>query len=245
MTTKIFDSHFHLLFKHHVSVKEKDKPFNLDEEVKTKSFGKLANDLFGGPFDSQSSPSQVAKSNLYLGITSILSMEHAFANQILRRGGIDMSHILPLDFEMVERTKNGKTTYYKEFNLQLDFHIKNKKFLINKYNIYFLNRTDALGDKSEEDIKNYLKKGDNHYFVLSIEGGHNLSTSPVHIASELPIHPEKQLKEIQDRDDCDFISLNLCHLSHIPEQYLGGFAQGHNGLAMLAFKSNDFHPIHN
>jgi len=86
-----------------------------------------------------------------------------------------------------------------------------------------------------------LSGGKKRYLALSIEGGHNLSNVP--IKRGVPSNnPELQLKEIQDRNDVDIMSLNLCHLSFIPEQELSGFAQGLNKGAQFAFKSDDFIP---
>ena len=124
MTNKIFDFHFHLLFKHYLS-----NGTPITEQVKTTGLASLLNDLFGGPFNSQSSPDQVKDSQLYLGVASIISLEHAFARRILHVLGIDFSHILPLNKDIVNKTKDGKTSYYAEFQQQVKMYLDSKASL--------------------------------------------------------------------------------------------------------------------
>jgi microsomal dipeptidase-like Zn-dependent dipeptidase len=237
MTNKIFDFHFHLLFKHYLS---NGTPIN--EQVKTSGLASLLNDLFGGPFNSQSSPDQVKDSQLYLGVASIISLEHAFARRILHVLGIDFSHILPLNKEIVNKTRDGKTSYYAEFQQQVKMYLDNKATLEQApYHIKYTGRKDWEG-KTRQQIADTLKNDNTQrYLIFSIEGGHNLSDVPIRGAA-LSRTPELNLKDIQDNSELDFISINLCHLSYIPEQPLGGFAQGLNKQAQIAFSSEDFMP---
>lgn len=237
MTNKIFDFHFHLLFKHYLS-----NGTPITQQVKTTGLASLLNDLFGGPFNSQSSPDQVKDSQLYLGVASIISLEHAFARRILHVLGIDFSHILPLNKEIVNKTKDGKTSYYAEFQQQVKMYLDSKATLEQApYHIKYTGRKDWEG-KTRQQITDILKNDNQQrYLVFSIEGGHNLSDVPIR-GTALSRTPELNLKDIQDNSELDFISINLCHLSYIPEQPLGGFAQGLNKQAQIAFSSEDFMP---
>ncbi|GAB3929509.1 hypothetical protein [Larkinella terrae] len=238
---KLFDFHFHLLFKHLITVNQAGKKFALNENVRTTGLAQFLNDIFGGPFDSQASPKQVSESSLRLGVIALLSVEHAFANRVLHVFGADLSGVLPLDKDVFDRTKNGLTTYYAEFNKQIDFHLKTAAELSKPpFTIEYLNRSSWAG-LTEQQITDKLTLGDKRYFSFSIEGGHNLSDVAIHQKTPSRF-PELKLKELQDRADVDFISINLCHLSHIPEQTLGGFAQGLNKTSQLAFSSEDFMP---
>lgn len=238
-TDKIFDSHFHLLFKHFVTTN-----VQLDEDLRVNGIAQVMDEIFGGLFDSQSSPRQVSKSPLFVGVTSILAVEHAFANKVLSVMNIDLSGILPLDRDLFSETKQGKRTYYDEFRRQVKFYIDvAPKLAVSPYNIEFISRDNAaqFGNTFQE-IEAALKSGNKRYLAFSIEGGHNLSNVPIRSQTQRSLNPELQLKEIQSRNDIDFMSMNLCHLSHIPEQTLGGFAQGLNKTAQIAFKSDDFMP---
>jgi len=238
--SRVFDSHFHLLFKHFVTRKPNGTEFGISENVKTTGIGALLNDLFGGPFDSQASPTLVSQSQLYLGMTSILSVEHAFANRVLHFRDMDLSKVLPLDHAGFTKIREGKVSYNEEFLRQLKFHLDHQLTLSQApYHIHFLKRADYAG-KTAAQISTMLNDS-KRYFALTIEGGHNLS--PVNIRSGVPSqYPERQLMALQDDPAHDFLSLNLCHLSEIPEQRLGSFAQGHNKTAQLAFHSDDFMP---
>lgn len=238
---KLFDFHFHLLFKHLITVNKAGKPFDLGENVQTTGIAQLLNDIFGGPFDSQASPKMVSESALRLGVIALLSVEHAFANRILHVLGANLSGVLPLDKQLFNQTRNGETTYYAEFKKQIDFHLTNAAKLSQApYHIEYLNRAKWT-NRAADDITAQLETGDKRYFSFSIEGGHNLSDVP--IRKTIPSRfPEVKLKELQDRTDIDFISINLSHLSYIPEQPLGGFAQGLNRTSQVAFSSEDFMP---
>ncbi|SEW24398.1 amidohydrolase family protein [Chitinophaga arvensicola] len=237
MANKIFDFHFHLLFKHYLS---NGTPIN--EQIKTSGVASLLNDLFGGPFNSQASPNQVKDSQLFLGVTSIISLEHAFARRILHVLGIDFSGILPLNQDIVNKTRDGQTNYYAEFKQQVKLYLDNKNFLAAApYHIRYTGRKDWLNQSRQQIIDTLKNDNETRYLIFSIEGGHNLSDVPIRGAA-LSRTPELNLKEIQDNSELDYISINLCHLSYIPEQSLGGFAQGLNKQAQIAFSSEDFMP---
>ncbi|WP_205504335.1 hypothetical protein [Rufibacter psychrotolerans] len=237
---KLFDFHFHLLFKHYIGVDLQRGELDLNEDLKTTGVANLLNDVLGGPFDSQSSPGKVKNSALALGVTGILSVEHAFANRILQVAGVDLSGVLPLKFSIFEQTRRSQVSYYQEFKNQVDFHLKQEAELKERYGIRFLKREDWTG-KTPQEIETGLAANGTKWLAFSMEGGHNLSDVPIRKGA-LSRNPEVQLREIQDRTDIDFISLNLCHLSYIPEQPLGGFAQGLNKMSQLAFHSEDFMP---
>jgi microsomal dipeptidase-like Zn-dependent dipeptidase len=242
MENRVFDFHYHLLFKHQICTNK-----NIQTDVTVKGVGALFNDVMGGAFDSQSSPSQVKNSALHLGVIALITIEHAFANRIFHVLGEDFSKILPLDRSLFDRTREGKTNYYKEFLEMVDFYMsKNiKNTLSGKFNIQYLDRRDfPVADFSnKEKILGKLEADkDIRYMAFSIEGGHNLSNMPVHNQETKSMNPELQLKEIQDNGKLDFMSMTLCHLSEIPEQSLGGFAQGLNRLSQIAFSSEDFMP---
>ncbi len=233
--SKIFDAHFHLLFKHYIA-----EGFDLlNQPVRMAGFAADLDDLFGGPFDSQSSPVQVGKSQLHLGITSLISVEYAFAERILHVAGIDFSGLLPIKKKIIEDTKAGRVTYLQGFKDQIEVYVTRAAALKAAHKINFLNRDDWQ-HKTKEEILDKLADGE-RYFALSIEGGHNLSDVPVR-GPQMARNPELRLREIQDLPEVDFISLNLCHLSDICEQRLGGFAHGVNKMGKIAFNSEDFLP---
>ena len=119
---KIFDFHYHLLFKHYIS---KKRP--LTEDIRLAGFVKTLNDIMGGAFESQSSPQQIKNSGLKIGVISILAMEHAFANRIFNKFGFDLAEELKLNPEIITATKEGKTSYYQEFKNQVNYYIANAK----------------------------------------------------------------------------------------------------------------------
>ncbi|QDH80273.1 hypothetical protein FKX85_15010 [Echinicola soli] len=238
---KIFDFHFHLLFKHYIADPKLKLDFNKD--FKTKGVAKVLNDFVGGSFDSQSSPSQVKDSLLYLGVVSLSSVEYAFAERILHICDKDFSFILPVNDHIFNRIKHHQTTYWKDFLEIVEQHKKSfDKLFKAPFNIEFLKRSDFEG-KSISEIETLLTAGDKRRFALAIEGGHNLSDVPVgNEACILSENPHNQMKNVQEMKEVDFMSMNLCHLSDIPEQRLGGFAQGVNKLSQIAFRSDHFIP---
>lgn len=237
MKNHFFDSHFHLLFKHFISTNK-----NIQSNIKVDGLAQTLDELFGGPFDSQASPLQVSQSTLKVGITGLISMEHAFANRILQFGLFNLSSILPLDKQLVKDTKAGNRTYYDELNHQIQFYLDSTNTLSQApYYIQYLTRdSDVWANLNQAEIEQILSSGQTRYLAFSMEGGHNLSNALIRKGNSS--EPEKQLAQIQNRPDIDFLSFNLAHLSYIPEQNLGGFAQGLNKAAKIAFKSDDFLP---
>lgn len=232
---KFFDFHYHLLFKHYISKKPP-----LGQDIDLSGFVEVLNDVMGGAFESQSSPQQVKDSALKIGVVSIISMEHAFANRIFKRFWFDLEKKLGLDPKIVSDTREGRVSYYDEFKNQVNYYVENASELSAKFQIDYVSRKDFEG-KTVEQIREALENSGRKIMIFSIEGGHNLSN--VLIRKGIPsAAPELQLKEIQDDSPIDYISLNLCHLSEIPEQSMGGFAQGVNSIASIAFYSEDFMP---
>jgi hypothetical protein len=237
---KVFDGHFHLLFKHYIGSND-----NINENIRLTGLGQTLDEVFGGPFDSQSSPELISRSPLYVGVCSLLAMEHAFANRILKVLGIPIGKkILPLDWKKVDRIRNKETSYFEDFMDQLNFH-QAHRIVLGKapYHIQFTGRQDtwhqALDLKST--YQKLLSENKKRYFVLSIEGGHNLSNTPIK-GDAISRNPELQMETLQALPEWDFMSINLCHLSDIPEQSLGGFCQGLNKSSQVAFRSEDFFP---
>ncbi|GGF30794.1 amidohydrolase family protein [Echinicola rosea] len=238
---KLYDFHFHLLFKHYIADPKLKLDFN--KNFQTTGVAKVLNDLVGGSFDSQSSPSQVKDSLLRLGVVSLSSVEYAFAERILHICDKDFSFVLPVNDRIFDRVKHHQTTYWKDFLEIVEQHKKSfDKLSKAPFNIEFLKRSDFEG-KSIHEIEAFLNAGDKRCFTLAIEGGHNLSDVPAGnedgILSETP---HVQMKTVQEMKEMDFMSINLCHLSDIPEQRLGGFAQGVNKLSQIAFRSDHFIP---
>lgn len=234
-----FDFHFHLLFKHAITLNQPE-----DQNIELGNFIDILDLVMGGPFNSQSSPKQVLSSPLFCGVISLLAMERAFAERMLKIPGFSLEKQLPLNGKMISQIKNGTTTYNHLFITQLDFTLgtieKNPAW---KINILNRSQTDQLNKMLEAQMKSTGsgKLLEERFFALSIEGGHNLCE--VSIGGNAIHHtPEITLKGLQDRDDVDFISLNLCHLSNIPEQQLASFAQGLNQKAQKAFVSAEFFP---
>jgi microsomal dipeptidase-like Zn-dependent dipeptidase len=236
-----FDFHFHLLFKHAIS-DDQDVHKNID----VRGFGGLLDKIFGGPFDSQSSPEMVKNSPLYFGVIGILAVEHAFVNEMLRFPGFRLEKALPISEQMIKDIKESKTTYKKLFDAQVAYTIKHVLHNQGKWNMQLLNRADpastttALADL-ESALQNPKGYTGTRWFALSIEGGHNLCEVPIK-SGQFYKEPEETLRKLMDRTDVDFMAMNLCHLSFIPEMHLGGFAQGLNKNSQQAFRSDDFHP---
>lgn len=235
----LFDFHYHLLFKHYISSKN-GKRLELDQNLETSGFPNTLNDLFGGPFDSQSSPSIVGRSDLQIGVVAILSLEYAFAEHAFQILGWDLLDKFPIDAQLFIKTRESKTSYYEEFKNQVQYHIDKQQDLGKPpYNIQYLYRKDWQ-NKELAAIEGELSTSGKRYMAFSIEGGHNLSNVPIMKGRSLS--PELQLQEIQNKSALDFISMNLTHLSEITEQTLGGFAQGVNKTSQIAFKSDYFMP---
>lgn len=234
-----FDFHFHLLFKHAIA----QDGISVSDNIEVKGLANILNAIFGGPFESQSSPKMVMQSQLYFGVIATLSLEHAFIRRMFSFPGFKLEKALPLNNKLIREIRDGKTTYNKIFNDQLDFTVKSITDNA-AWNINLINRsadTTAAQSALETALADPAVYKGTRWFALSIEGGHNLSEVLVR-GTDIHQTPEATLKSLQDRDDVDFISINLCHLSYIPELHLGTFAQGLNKTAQIAFNSEDFHP---
>ena len=128
-----FDFHFHLLFKHYMT-----EGFDHKGNVTTSGIAKILNEVMGGTFDSQSSPKQISESSLFVGVTSVLSMEHAFVNRISK-----LAQTLPFRWSYVDKIKNGETSYYDDFIVQINECLNAHEWLKGApFNIDFLNRDD-------------------------------------------------------------------------------------------------------
>jgi hypothetical protein len=172
--SKIFDFHFHLLFKHILT-----KGFDLKDNIVLHGVAGDIDRLVGGCFESQASPSQVKNSDLRFGVAAIIALEHAFANRMLDVFGIDLARKFPLNEQLINDTRDGKTSYIDEFIKQLNFHLDNEDRLKNEFNLYFIKREQWQG-KTPAELIAELENSGKKYIAFSIEGGHNLSEVPIH-----------------------------------------------------------------
>ncbi|WES98113.1 membrane dipeptidase [Chryseobacterium arthrosphaerae] len=230
----IFDFHFHLLFKHLISKKDTGR-LPLNSNFKTKGLMSVIDEFMGNAFDSQSSPVMVKNSSLGYGVTALMAMEYAFAENI--NGffkGFSPSK-LPISWDFIDRVKNRETTYFDLLKEEIAYYQSNYAVLENDFKIKFISRKRPPA----EDI---FSNQQYTYLAFSVEGAHNFSDAKIR-DTEAATDPEKCYREIQDDpDNVDLFSINLVHLSEIPEQHMCGFAQALNGTAQIAFRSEDFIP---
>ncbi|AYZ11501.1 hypothetical protein EGY05_05975 [Chryseobacterium arthrosphaerae] len=230
----IFDLHFHLLFKHLISKKDTGR-LPLNSNFKTKGLMSVIDEFMGNAFDSQSSPAMVKNSSLGYGVTALMAMEYAFAENI--NGffkGFSPSK-LPISWDFIDRVKNRETTYFDLLKEEIAYYQSNYAVLENDFKIKFISRKRPPA----EDI---FSNQQYTYLAFSVEGAHNFSDAKIRDTAAAT-DPEKCYREIQDDpDNVDLFSINLVHLSEIPEQHMCGFAQALNGTAQIAFRSEDFIP---
>ncbi|WP_278380020.1 membrane dipeptidase [Chryseobacterium arthrosphaerae] len=230
----IFDFHFHLLFKHLISKKDTGR-LPLNSNFKTKGLMSVIDEFMGNAFDSQSSPAMVKNSSLGYGVTALMAMEYAFAENI--NGffkGFSPSK-LPISWDFIDRVKNKETTYFDLLKEEIAYYQSNYAVLENDFKIKFISRKRPPA----EDI---FSNQQYTYLAFSVEGAHNFSDAKIRDTAAAT-DPEKCYREIQDDpDNVDLFSINLVHLSEIPEQHMCGFAQALNGTAQIAFRSEDFIP---
>ncbi|WP_241330915.1 amidohydrolase family protein [Chryseobacterium arthrosphaerae] len=230
----IFDFHFHLLFKHLISKKDTGR-LPLNSNFKTKGLMSVIDEFMGNAFDSQSSPAMVKNSSLGYGVTALMAMEYAFAENI--NGffkGFSPSK-LPISWDFIDRVKNRETTYFDLLKEEIAYYQSNYAVLENDFKIKFISRKRPPA----EDI---FSNQQYTYLAFSVEGAHNFSDAKIRDTAAAT-DPGKCYREIQDDpDNVDLFSINLVHLSEIPEQHMCGFAQALNGTAQIAFRSEDFIP---
>ena len=230
----IFDFHFHLLFKHWISAQKDGSKLPFSKEFKTKGMMGLIDEFMGNAFDGQSSPALIQKSDVKYGVTALLAMEYAFAENINGFLRSFNNSNLPINWALIDRVKNKKTSYFELFKEEINYYQTHQKELSEVYKIKFLSR------KNKEEY-NFEEAGTT-FLAFSAEGGHNFSEAKIRDTSQ-PTHPSENYLQIQnDKNSVDLFSINLVHLSEIPEQILSGFAQGLNSTAQIAFKSFDFIP---
>lgn len=230
----IFDFHFHLLFKHLISKKDSGR-LPLTSDFKTKGIMSVIDEFMGNAFDSQSSPKMVKNSSLGYGVTALMAMEYAFAENINGLFKGFSSTNLPINWSFIDRVKNKQISYFGLFKEEIAYYNSNLNTLEKDYNIKFISRKKPL----TEDIFTNPKFT---YLAFSVEGAHNFSDVTIRDTSVLT-DPGKCYREIQDdKNNIDLFSINLVHLSEIPEQLMCGFAQALNGTAQVAFRSDDFIP---
>ena len=230
----IFDFHFHLLFKHWISAQKDGSKLPFNKEFKTRGIMSAIDELMGNAFDGQSSPALIQKSDVKYGVTALLAMEFAFAENISGFLRSFNNSQLPINWALIDSVKNKKTSYFELFKEEISYYQTHQKELAENYNIKFLSR------KTKE--KTNLDEAGITFLAFSAEGGHNFSEAKIRDNSETT-HPSENYLEIQnDKNSVDLFSINLVHLSEIPEQILAGFSQGLNSTAQMAFRSMDFIP---
>ncbi len=230
----IFDFHFHLLFKHLISTKNNQR-LPLSTDFKTKGVMSLIDEFMGNAFDSQSSPKMVKQSRLGCGVTALLAMEYAFAENISGLFRSLGSNNLPIDWNYIDQVKNRKTTYFNLFRKEIEYHTLNSKVLEEEYNIRFLNRKQKTAPQVLDDPKST-------FLAFSVEGAHNFSDAVIRDINAVTA-PVERYHEIQDDPkSIDIFSINLVHLSEVPEQHMCSFAQALTPTAQQAFRSEDFTP---
>lgn len=227
----IFDFHFHLLFKHFISTRNNQRlPFETD--FKTKGVMSVLDELMGNAFDSQSSPKMVKESQLKCGVTALLAMEYAFAENISGLIRSFSNADLPINWDFIDQVKQKKNSYFDLLNTEIKYYTDHMKELDDKYNIRFINRKTKT--KMDDASKTYL--------AFSAEGAHNFSEAKIRTLNASTKPSENYTKIQDDPKNIDIFSINLLHLSEIPEQTMGGFAQGLTNVAQMAFHSADFTP---
>ncbi len=230
----IFDFHFHLLFKHLISKKDTGR-LPLNSNFKTKGLMSVIDEFMGNAFDSQSSPAMVKNSSLGYGVTALMAMEYAFAENINGFFKGFSTSKLPISWDCIDRVKNKETTYFDMLKEEIAYYKSNNAVLENDFKIKFISRKRPPA----EDI---FSNQQYTYLAFSVEGAHNFSDAKIRDTAAAT-DPEKCYREIQDDpDNVDLFSINLVHLSEIPEQHMCGFAQALNGTAQIAFRSEDFIP---
>lgn len=230
----IFDFHFHLLFKHVISKKDAGR-LPISSDFKTKGVMSVIDEFMGNAFDSQSSPTMVKNSDLGYGVTALMAMEYAFAENINGLFQGFSSSNLPISWDYIDKVKTKKTNYFSLLKEEINYYKTNSATLEKDYKIKFISRKKP----PTEDIFTDPKFT---YLAFSAEGAHNFSDGKIRDSS-VPTDPGKCYKEIQDnRENIDFFSINLVHLSEIPEQIMCGFAQALTNTAQIAFRSDDFIP---
>ena len=230
----IFDFHFHLLFKHLISTKNNLK-LPLSADFKTKGVMSLIDEFMGNAFDSQSSPNMVKKSGLGCGVTALLAMEYAFAENIsglFRNLG---ANNLPIDWNYIDQVKNRIPTYFDLFKKEIGYYTSHFKTLEQDYNIKFLNRKLKTSPQVLEDQKST-------YLAFSVEGAHNFSDATIRDVNAVTNPADRYLEIQNDPKSVDLFSINLVHLSEVPEQHMCSFAQALTPTAQQAFRSEDFTP---
>lgn len=230
----IFDFHFHLLFKHLISKKDSGR-LPLTSDFKTKGIMSVIDEFMGNAFDSQSSPKMVKNSSLGYGVTALMAMEYAFAENINGLFKGFSSTNLPINWDLIDRVKNKQTSYFGLFKEEIAYYNANLNALEKEHSIKFISRKKP----PTEDIFTDPKFT---YLAFSVEGAHNFSDVTIRDTSAVT-DPGKCYREIQDdKNNIDLFSINLVHLSEIPEQLMCGFAQALNRTAQVAFRSDDFIP---
>lgn len=131
-----FDFHFHLLFKHAVSGGR-----DVNKDIDVKGFADLLDKVFGGPFESQSSPQMVLRSPLKFGVISLLAIEHAFVRKMLKLPGFRLDKALPIDQEMIKQIRDSKMCYHQLFQDQLKFTLETMANHSKQWNMHLLNRS--------------------------------------------------------------------------------------------------------
>lgn len=260
MSNHFFDLHTHPLFKQYLSKYEENTTERSVDELQrdiylSSGLVRLVDEEFLHILNSQASIEQMIDGKLSLSVASFVALEYGIANSRGFIGKILRSKFTrPLDKTYFYKVINGEISYYRLFLQELYLY----KYLADgtrksENPVVILSRksknssTDSLDDKSI-------------YFVLSLEGGHNLCrdligkpgviddaeinnttlkeiTKDFNNKNELynAAHSLKRLMNALWEDGLDILYLTLTHLTHIPQQLLATHAFGLKLLKHVAF----------
>lgn len=241
MSQKIFDFHFHLLFKSFVKKYEQHYPTqrsveDLKDEFDVDHFlWDKVDQWFLHFLDSQSSYKQITKGNVCSGFVAIAPIEQMFASKKGIGGKLLNDQVVtnPMDPDYLEAVRNGEISYYQLFLRELNAYKK-------------LFDAGAIGLHSRSP--KYKKNKSQFVFAMGMEGGHSLIRSKIgrpgveddlpqgdldHLMRDFQQNPLLPMDESLDHlqkamwaEGMDLRYLVLTHLSHIPGQQTANHAYG-------------------
>ncbi len=262
-----FDFHFHPMFKQFISHYEEDYPSkreakDLTSDIKPSHvvmqvFDETALHILA----SQCSVDQIKKGSNFLGIASIVSLEHGIASGKSLAGKLLRSELsAPLDPKYFDNVINGNTSYFRLFMKEL--------------NLYSILANTGSSKKAGAALATILTRKNNNVnldnistptFAIAIEGGHNLNRSLItkdpsqaaNLDKPAPGNHDNVYKDFFDnantvlspaeslqklfaamwKEDMDLFYLTLTHLTYIEELPLASHAFG-----MKMLKHKNFYP---
>ena len=253
-----FDFHLHPLFKNHLANYTEsfptDKPFVelIKEVLLSKGLMRMLDDKVLHILQSQCAADYLNTPAANLSVANVSNIEFGFADSQGFFATLMKSKVVsPLDSKALQKVKAGEISYYRILINELDCYRK----VVNEapHTFAFVTRKDP------DSLKKLKQKVG---FIMSLEGGHNLSMMKIgqdierDDTSDLPdddpltqgfvdesidtIDPVAVLKTLHAAmwaEDMDLLYLTLTHLSHIQEQHLATHAFG-----MKMLKHPSFYP---